>query len=39
MDATRFDALTRSLTTVGFRRRALGGLLLGSLTLLGARVE
>ena len=33
MDGSRFDALTRSLTTRGSRRRALGGLLLGSLGL------
>ena len=36
MDAPRFDRLTRALTTAGSRRRALGGLLLGSLGLLGS---
>ena len=35
MDAERFDALTRTFTGAGTRRRALGGLLLGSLGLLG----
>ena len=31
MDGERFDRLVRSLTTLASRRRALGGLLLGSL--------
>ncbi len=35
MDASQFDLLTRSLTAAGTRRRALGGLVLGSLSLLG----
>ena len=35
MDANRFDTLTRSLTTTGSRRRALGAVLGGSLGLLG----
>jgi hypothetical protein len=35
MDAERFDTLTRTFTGAGTRRRALGGLLLGSLGLLG----
>lgn len=34
MDAEHFDTITRTLTTAGSRRRALGGLLLGSLGLL-----
>jgi hypothetical protein len=34
MDGIRFDALARSLSIPGSRRRALGGLLLGSLGLL-----
>ena len=37
MDGSAFDRLTRSLTLAGSRRRALGGLLLGSLGLLGGR--
>src|SRR5687767_13492606 len=39
MDGPRFDTLTRSLTTTGSRRRALGGLLLGSLGRLGSRAD
>src|SRR5688572_20244557 len=39
MDDSRFDALAHSLTTAGSRRRTLGGLLLGSLGLLGSRAE
>jgi hypothetical protein len=39
MDGFHFDALARSLTTAGSRRRALTGLLLGSLGLLDARAE
>jgi hypothetical protein len=35
MDVDRFDSLTRSIILAGARRRALGGLLLGSLGLLG----
>jgi len=35
MDADHFDALSRSLSTVGSRRRALGGVFLGALGLLG----
>jgi hypothetical protein len=35
MDDSRFDALARTLSTAGSRRRALGGLLLSSLGLLG----
>ena len=35
MDDSRFDALARSLTTAGSRRRALGGLLAGTLGVLG----
>jgi hypothetical protein len=35
MDGFRFDRLTRTLTSAGSRRRALGGLMLGSLGLLG----
>jgi hypothetical protein len=34
MDGARFDTLTRTLIAAGFRRRALGGLLLGTLSLL-----
>ncbi len=36
MDEADFDALTRSLNTAGSRRRALGGLIAGTLGLLGA---
>jgi hypothetical protein len=39
MDGIRFDALARSLTTAGSRRRALSGLLAGALGLLGSRAE
>jgi hypothetical protein len=39
MEASHFDALARSLTAAGSRRRALTGLLLGSLGFLGASVE
>ena len=39
MDAERFDTLTRTLTLARTRRRALGGLLLGSLGLLGRGAE
>jgi hypothetical protein len=39
MDGFSFDALTRSLTTAGSRRRALAALLLGSLGFLGAQAE
>jgi hypothetical protein len=39
MDADRFDALSRSLTSAGSRRRALTGLLSGALGLFGASVE
>lgn len=35
MDGAHFDSLTRSLTTAGSRRRALGGLLAGTLGILG----
>src|SRR5687767_10268917 len=35
MDDSRFDTLTRSLGTAGSRRRALGGLLAGTLGILG----
>ena len=35
MHAIRFDSLTRSLTTAGSRRGALGALLVGTLGLLG----
>jgi hypothetical protein len=34
MDGTRFDALTRSVTTPGSRRLALGGLFGGAFALL-----
>ena len=37
MDASRFDRLTRSLSTADSRRRVLGGLLLGALGLLGSQ--
>src|SRR5215203_142415 len=36
MDEIRFDAIARSFSSAGSRRRALTGLLLGSLGLLGA---
>jgi hypothetical protein len=39
MDETRFDALARSLGTAGSRRRALGGLLLGALVLVGSQAD
>ena len=39
MDGFHFDALTRTLTTAGSRRRALTGLLFGSLGLLGDWAE
>lgn len=39
MEADRFDALARSLTNPRSRRGALGGLLLGTLGLLGVRSE
>jgi hypothetical protein len=39
MDDSRFDSLARSLGTAGSRRRALGGLLAGTLGLLGSRTE
>ena len=39
MDADRFDAISRSLTTAGSRRHALAGLLLGACGILGARAE
>ena len=39
MDGSHFDTLTRSLITASSRRRALAGLLLGSLGLLGSRAE
>ena len=35
MDTDRFDTLTRSLSAVGSRRRAIGGLLAGALAFLG----
>jgi hypothetical protein len=37
MDGSRFDTLTRSLSLAGSRRRALGGVLLGALSLLGSQ--
>jgi len=39
IDGFRFDALSRSLTTAGSRRRALTGLVSGTLGLVGARAE
>jgi hypothetical protein len=39
MDGFHFDMLTRSLTTAGSRRRALTGLFIGTLALVGARAE
>src|SRR5688500_6811147 len=39
MDGTRFDRLTRTLTTTGSRRRALGGLLSGALGVLSSGAE
>ena len=39
MDQSRFDALARSLTTAGSRRRALTSLLAGILGLLGSRTD
>jgi len=39
MDGTHFDALARSLSTAGSRRRALGGLLVSALGLLGSQTE
>lgn len=39
MDGSTFDHLTRTLTAAGSRRRTLGGVLAGTLGLLGARVE
>lgn len=39
MDGSRFDTLTRNLFQAGSRRRALGGLLIGTLSLLGSQTE
>lgn len=39
MDGSAFDRFTRTLTTAGSRRRALGGMLAGTLGLLGAGAE
>ena len=39
MDAARFDALAKSLSVARSRRGALGGLLVGALSLLGVRSE
>ena len=39
MDGSHFDALTRTLSAPGSRRRAVGGLLVGTLTLLGNGLE
>ena len=39
MDGSTFDRLTRTVTTAGSRRRALGGVLASTLGLLGAGGE
>ena len=39
IDGPAFDTLTRSLTTTGSRRRALGSLLAGTLGLFGSQTE
>src|SRR5688572_9014016 len=39
MDDSRFDSLTRTLSTAGSRRHTLGGLLAGAFGLLGTQTE